>query len=142
MDYSGDLGLRVSPERLELRQGSQVTEGLQALNDTPCSALRRCLAHSRPHDLDDSRRMILRNMAELIVRELWGCYQHGHQQRILQLVGAHAFDLDLEPSPSPCAPMPPHAKRSESETLCGAGLPAAAATCGHVLAKLSLCEIS
>jgi hypothetical protein len=25
-------------------------------------------------------------MAELMVRELWGAYQHEHEQRILQLV--------------------------------------------------------
>ena len=48
----------------------------------------RCLAHSQPDGMDESRQLILRNMAELIVRELWGCYEHEHQQRILQLVSA------------------------------------------------------
>ena len=69
--------------------GSLDPAGWSTLNCPCCMLLcSRCLAHSEPHDLGESGRAILRNMAELIVRELWGCYEHEHQQRILQLVSA------------------------------------------------------
>ncbi len=46
----------------------------------------RCLCHSKPRSFEAANRMILGNMADLMVREIWGAYEHAHRQRILQLV--------------------------------------------------------
>ncbi|CAL8465638.1 g5174 [Coccomyxa elongata] len=43
------------------------------------------LCHSKAYTLDFMNRSILKNMADLMVREVWGAYEHAHSQRILQL---------------------------------------------------------
>lgn len=45
----------------------------------------RVLCHSKAYMLDFMNRSILKNMADLMVREVWGAYEHAHSQRILQL---------------------------------------------------------
>lgn len=45
----------------------------------------RVLMHGKPHQLDAANKMILRNMADLMTREVWGAYEHDHKQRVLQL---------------------------------------------------------
>ena len=57
----------------------------------------RCLCHSKPCSFEAANRMILGNMADLMVREIWGAYEHAHRQRILQLVRACAGMLPAWP---------------------------------------------
>ncbi len=33
-----------------------------------------------------SNKLIMGNMADLVVRELWGAYEHQHKQRVMQLI--------------------------------------------------------
>ena len=33
-----------------------------------------------------SNKVIMGNMADLVVRELWGAYEHEHKQRVMQLI--------------------------------------------------------
>ncbi len=52
----------------------------------------RVLCHSQPYTLDLVNHTILKNMADLMVREVWGAYEHAHSQRILQLTKVgHSF---------------------------------------------------
>ncbi|CAL8465702.1 g5238 [Coccomyxa elongata] len=43
------------------------------------------LCHGKPYTLEPANRAILKNMADLMLREVWGAYEHAHEQRILQL---------------------------------------------------------
>lgn len=46
----------------------------------------RCLCHSKPHKFDMTTQLIIGSMADLMVREIWGAYEHAHRQRIMQLI--------------------------------------------------------
>lgn len=41
--------------------------------------------NARPRKFDVSDKLIMGNMADLMVRELWGAYEHEHKQRVMQL---------------------------------------------------------
>ena len=51
---------------------------------SPC--MRRCLCNAKPRKFDLSNKLIMGNMADLVVRELWGAYEHQHKQRVMQLI--------------------------------------------------------
>ena len=58
----------------------------RARRDVRCPACqRRCLFNARPRKFDVSDKLIMGNMADLMVRELWGAYEHEHKQRVMQL---------------------------------------------------------
>ena len=42
--------------------------------------------NARPRKFDVSDKLIMGNMADLMVRELWGAYEHEHKQRVMQLI--------------------------------------------------------
>lgn len=46
----------------------------------------RCLCHSKPHKFDMTTQLIISSMSDLMVREIWGAYEHAHKQRIMQLI--------------------------------------------------------
>ena len=46
----------------------------------------RCLCKAKPRKFDMSNKLIMGNMADLVVRELWGAYEHQHKQRVMQLI--------------------------------------------------------
>ena len=46
----------------------------------------RCLCNAKPRKFDMSNKVIMGNMADLVVRELWGAYEHEHKQRVMQLI--------------------------------------------------------
>ncbi len=46
----------------------------------------RCLCNAKPRRFDISNKMIMGNMSDLVVRELWGAYEHEHKQRVMQLI--------------------------------------------------------
>ena len=46
----------------------------------------RCLCHSKPHKFDMTTQLIIGSMSDLMVREIWGAYEHAHKQRIMQLI--------------------------------------------------------
>ena len=48
--------------------------------------MRRCLCNAKPQKFDISNKLIMGNMADLVVRELWGAYEHQHKQRVMQLI--------------------------------------------------------
>ena len=50
----------------------------------PCMC--RCLCNAKPRKFDLSNKLIMGNMADLVVRELWGAYEHQHKQRVMQLI--------------------------------------------------------
>jgi hypothetical protein len=83
------------------------------------------LLHSQPYKLDAINSTILKNMADLMVREVWGAYQHAHEQRILQLTKAslHLFgvlNLGFAPNPNP-NPKNPKMNVDLPTLCCGAG---------------------
>jgi len=45
----------------------------------------RCLLHGQAMKLTAANMAILKNMSDLMVRELWGAYEDSYKQRILQL---------------------------------------------------------
>ena len=45
----------------------------------------RCLLHGQPMKLSAANMAILKNMSDLMTRELWGAYEDSYKQRILQL---------------------------------------------------------
>lgn len=46
----------------------------------------RCLCHSKLRKFGMSEKLIMGNMADLMVREIWGAYEHAHKQRVMQLI--------------------------------------------------------
>ena len=46
----------------------------------------RCLCNAKARKFDLSNKLIMGNMADLVVRELWGAYEHQHKQRVMQLI--------------------------------------------------------
>lgn len=64
----------------------QVVEMKQCLSweVTECCA-GRVLLHGKPYTLEPANRAVLKNMADLMLREVWGAYEHAHEQRIVQL---------------------------------------------------------
>jgi len=44
------------------------------------------MCHSKQHKFDKANKMIMASMADLMVREIWGAYEHAHKQRLMQLI--------------------------------------------------------
>ena len=49
------------------------------------NADRRCLLHSQAMQLSTANMAILKNMSDLMTREVWGAYEDSYKKRVLQL---------------------------------------------------------
>ena len=45
----------------------------------------RCLLHSEAMQLSAANMAILKNMSDLMTREVWGAYEDSYKKRVLQL---------------------------------------------------------
>ena len=48
-------------------------------------AVCRCLLHSEAMELSAANMAILKNMSDLMTREVWGAYEDSYKKRVLQL---------------------------------------------------------
>ena len=72
-----------------------LTSAMQRMCVLSGNPMRRCLCHTKQRAFNAGESGILGNMAELMVREIWGAYEHVHQHRIAQLVRAGKTHLVL-----------------------------------------------
>ncbi|BDA44193.1 probable serine/threonine-protein kinase STY13 at C-terminar half [Coccomyxa sp. Obi] len=82
-DIAADVRLKDRPDIVEEVKFFAATP-LIAANGYRLGSL--CLCHSKPHKFDMTTQLIISSMSDLMVREIWGAYEHAHKQRIMQLI--------------------------------------------------------